>query len=782
MERARIRSGEAKRLRWQRSAAFAIVSLLFLLAAFEVVPLEGSGSPSTFVIVARPGTRKGTLQASMDLFKGLAESGVQVKVLRYFSALGVGGVFEASDDVASRVNELIRPELFLPSENVTLGTDSLLTSAAISGYDYFPGGNVTGAGVKVAIIDTGVDYTVPALGGSMGVKVVGGYNFVDDNTDIMDTDGHGTAVAGIIAGNSSTFEGVAPGAQLLVYKVVSNGETTSDLIIEALDRAAQDGARVVNLSLGGSLTSNALDSLSQLLYSQGIELVAAIGNDGPDPASTEAPGDFTYYMSVGASVSLATTTPQAEVEIGGTVLTTPMAMNDTPLSVGVLTGFTTFIGNGKPSQVAGLNLTGRIAVSIRDHQTYFSTMEQDAANAGAIALIVVNDSPLSFTANGTDGGPALASNDTSYKPRIPVVAVSGAEGTSVAQSAGDGTNISLAVFNPTTELYPTSFSSVGPADDFTIKPEVLAPGDNVVAPLLGTSAYVEGSGSSFSAPQVAGTLALLAQLHPSLTPEQAFSMISLGATVGQGYFGPFSEEEQGAGFLNVSRTLALPFFLDLHYVMLYPSVGHNYSQSIEVTAFQSGASLAMSYSGSYPLSFSATSSVNGTSSVTVTAAAASSLGQTEDFVTFDWGGSSYTLPVRLIVGFIWVGYDAATGQIFSSYQGSDDASITIVRPDGSLLRGTISSTHNFTLVPDLAGFYDVTVSVPVNSGFQLGLLIVVSASGFGSGGASVLDEFPSFIPLWVAIFSGMVVSVAVAIFYFESRFVRTAGPPWAHGP
>jgi subtilisin family serine protease len=717
----------------------------------------------------------------MEFFKGLAESGIQVDVLRYFSGIGVGGVFNSTSGVAAKIGELLHPLVLLQSGPVGLGTDAILSTEAVGGFDYSTDSNVTGAGVKVAVIDTGVDYTHPALGGKMGVKVIGGYNFVNDTSILTDDDGHGTAVSGIIAGNSSTFKGVAPGAQLLVYKVFSKGQTSTQLIVEAMDQAAKDGAKVVNLSLGGGFTSASLNSLGELLYSQGIELVAAIGNDGPDPASTEAPGDLQYYLGVGASVSLATTDPQAEVMIGVSVLETAIPMNDTPLTGGVIIGPTTFIGNARPSQVAGLNLTGRIAVAMRDHLTLFSSMEQDAADAGAMALIVVNDSPLSFTENGTTGGPALASNSSSYKPRIPVVAISGAEGSAIARTSGDGTNVSLAVFKPPTMLYPAQFSSLGPADDFVMKPEVLAPGDAVVAPLFGSSGYVEGSGSSFSTPQVTGTLALLAQIHPNITAEEAFSMITLGATAGQGYFGTFPLEVQGAGILNVSKTVNLPFFLDVHYLMLFPSTNHAYSEEVEVTTFQGGLSLSPSYTGSYPLNFSLASSAGGSSTLTVTAPPSSSLSQGEDYVRLAWGGSVYSIPVRIIPGSLWLGYNAASGELYSSYEGTPDAVLTIVRPDGSVLQGTVSSSHNFSLIPDLAGFYRVTVSLVGSAGTQVGRLIVLSNTSSQEGfiGSEV---FPDFVPLAVIIFSGLVVFVALAVYALEARLVRTAAPPSARGP
>jgi len=760
-----------------RVAAGALLVLLVIISVLGGAPPPSRG-PSTYVVVFSGPQGSRTYDDSVAFFGGLARSGLDVKVLRYFSSIGVGGAFAASDATAEAIRQRLHPILLLNSTVVTLGPESIGSSQAVTGFDYFLGGNVTGAGVKVAVVDTGVDVNHPALGGAMGAKVVGGYNFVDDNNDLSDDDGHGTAVSGIIAGNSSAFKGVAPGAELLVYKVFNKGETSTTLIVEALDQASTDGAKVVNLSLGGGFTSSSLNSLGQLLYSKGMELVAAIGNDGPDPASAEAPGDLQYYFGVGSSVSLATTDPQAEVSIGGKVLLTAMPMNDTPLTSGVIGGQTVFIGNGKPSQVAGLNLTGRIAVSVRDHQTLFSAMEQDAANAGAIALVVVNDSPLSFTANGTTGGPALASNDTSYAPRIPVVAVSGAEGSAIGKPSGDGTNVTLVVFKPGSILYPAVFTSLGPSDEFSVKPEVLAPGDSVVAPLTGTSAYVEGSGTSFSTPQVSGTLALLAQLRPNITAEEAFSMVSLGATVAGGYFGQFPLQVQGAGVLNITRTLSLPFALDVHYVMLYPSTAQAYSESVAVTSFDGGSLGSVSYSGSYPLAISSV----GSSGFTVTASAASSLSQGEDRLKLGWGGYTYSLPVRVVPGAIWVGYDAASGQIYSSYRGTADALVTIVRPDGTVLEGTISASHNFSLLPEMTGFYRVVVSLPGSPGSQTGRLIVMSGLSSQSGGASGTDSFPDFVPFGVIAFSGMVVFLAMIYYHTEAGAVRTEAPPSARAP
>jgi subtilisin family serine protease len=119
---------------------------------------------------------------------------------------------------------------------------------------------VTGKEVLVAIVDTGIDYTHPDLGGCLGpdCKVIGGKSFVNAVESPMDDNGHGTHVAGIVAANGST-KGVAPDARLLAVKVLgSSGGGSSSWVIAGIEYAVdpdgnpttRDGAQVINLSLG----------------------------------------------------------------------------------------------------------------------------------------------------------------------------------------------------------------------------------------------------------------------------------------------------------------------------------------------------------------------------------------------------------------------------------------------------------------------------------------------------------------------------------------------------
>ena len=145
--------------------------------------------------------------------------------------------------------------------------------------------NAGGAGVVVAVIDTGIDGTHPALAG----KVIGGYDFVNDDADPMDDHTHGTHVAGIIAAQSAQKTGVAPNVRLLAYKVLNErGRGTTSDVIAGIERALDpnndgnlsDRADVLNLSLGN--TGHPDDPLSRAVdnaVAAGAVVCVAAGND-----------------------------------------------------------------------------------------------------------------------------------------------------------------------------------------------------------------------------------------------------------------------------------------------------------------------------------------------------------------------------------------------------------------------------------------------------------------------------------------------------------------------
>jgi subtilisin len=180
----------------------------------------------------------------------------------------------------------------------------------------------TGAGVKLAIIDTGIDYNHADLAG----RYKGGYNFVAKNNSPLDDNGHGTHVAGIAAAsaNGAGVEGVGPGVSLYALKALDQtGSGYYSDIIAALQWCVTNHMRIASMSLGGSTGSTALQQACAAAYNAGVLVVAAAGNSGTTSgagntveypaayssvvavAATDSNNVRAYFSSTGAKVELA---------------------------------------------------------------------------------------------------------------------------------------------------------------------------------------------------------------------------------------------------------------------------------------------------------------------------------------------------------------------------------------------------------------------------------------------------------------------------------------------
>ena len=174
-----------------------------------------------------------------------------------------------------------------------------------------------GNGVTVAVIDTGVS-NVPDL---RDTKLVPGYDFVNDKVDASDDQGHGTHVAGTIAqstNNGYGVAGIAYEASLMPLKVLgANGGGTVADIAEAIRFAADNGADVINMSLGGAGESQVMAEAIDYAYQKGVVIVAAAGNANSNSASyparyphvigvsaIDAVGDKAPYSNFGAGVDI----------------------------------------------------------------------------------------------------------------------------------------------------------------------------------------------------------------------------------------------------------------------------------------------------------------------------------------------------------------------------------------------------------------------------------------------------------------------------------------------
>jgi hypothetical protein len=133
-----------------------------------------------------------------------------------------------------------------------------------------------GENIKIALLDSGVDVGHPALSeASVSEK-----NFLPADTG-LEGQGHGTALSSVIAGNFGGISGVSPGSEILSYRVVNeHGEADSHTVAHAIVTAVQDGADIINLSLGGEQGSSVLEQAVKYAHSEGVVVVAAVGNDG----------------------------------------------------------------------------------------------------------------------------------------------------------------------------------------------------------------------------------------------------------------------------------------------------------------------------------------------------------------------------------------------------------------------------------------------------------------------------------------------------------------------
>ncbi|MCY1140643.1 S8 family peptidase [Actinoplanes sp. Pm04-4] len=161
----------------------------------------------------------------------------------------------------------------------------------------------TGRGVRVAVLDTGADFTHPDLAGRVAEKA----DFITDGGDATDHNGHGTHVATTVAGSGAasggTRRGVAPDAELLVGKVLDDfGGGSDSQVIAGMEWAAAR-ADVVSMSLGDSTAGEdgpLTQALNELSASTGALFVVAAGNDGPGPATVASPGNAASALTVGA--------------------------------------------------------------------------------------------------------------------------------------------------------------------------------------------------------------------------------------------------------------------------------------------------------------------------------------------------------------------------------------------------------------------------------------------------------------------------------------------------
>ena len=411
--------------------------------------------------------------------------------------------------------------------------------------------NIDGRGIRVAVIDTGVDYNHPDLfGWGPEGKIVGGYNFIQEDLPPLDTNGHGTQVAGVIAADGHIV-GVAPKAKILAYKVSEDGEGVSaELITRAVDQAIKDEADIINISLGVNKTNLKIDRAVNRALEHGILVVVAAGNDGPGTATIGSPGRSNGAITVGATYNNLTSSIVATLNVDDKPYTA-IPMVGSPIPEELLTGKIIFGGFGKESELQDIEANDKILIvergsDIEGELLYFSIKEENAVRAGAKALIVYNNEPGIFL-----GELVHEFIETGYEPTIPVVSLDGQEGQEIIMSLNGTNEATIDLFyNPD---HITHFSSRGPVSSFYIKPEMVAPG-TYINTTQSNSRYNFTSGTSYAAPHVSGAAALILQKNPEITHAELRSIIlTTTHAVSDIYGQSFSVHDIGSGRLDIKE-------------------------------------------------------------------------------------------------------------------------------------------------------------------------------------------------------------------------------------
>ncbi|MEH7347729.1 S8 family serine peptidase [Gottfriedia acidiceleris] len=430
------------------------------------------------------------------------------------------------------------------------------------GLDRLHAEGFTGKGIKIGILDTGIDYNHPDLKGAYK----GGYDFIDNDNDPMETtyedwkksgepefDGtsayyteHGTHVAGIIAGQGvadSEYKkvGVAPDADIYAYRVLGPyGGGDSDGIIAALDKAVNDGMDVINMSLGATIndplfpTSVAVNNA----VISGVTTVVAAGNSGDSMYSLGAPGTSALALTVGASSVAIDLYQYTGLNNNKNYVLRQMAQNylDDLTTLKGKTFQLVDVGLGNTYNFTGKDVKGKIALIKRGSIALMDKIKNAKAN-GAAGVIIYNDE--ANKAEGTIKELLGESMDA-----IPTFSIAYDDGIAISNAIKEGkTDFSFGDFSKlqTASDEIATFSSRGPSRiNYDIKPEVTAPGVSILSTVPyyindqttdGTKtqdyqfAYERLSGTSMATPYVTGVSALLLQSNKDLTPADVKSIL-----------------------------------------------------------------------------------------------------------------------------------------------------------------------------------------------------------------------------------------------------------------
>ncbi|HEM2581873.1 TPA: S8 family serine peptidase [Streptococcus suis] len=540
-----------------------------------------------------------------------------VKIVHEYKEVLTGASVEVGKESLSDVKAITELTSLEESRRIrpTLHTAKQLVGALKASSKY----QTDGRGMVIAVIDSGLDIKhkdmrldegvvpkikeiTPSTTGTYTLKVPHGYNYVSGNDNLYDDthEPHGMHIAGTLAGNATDEEvaskqgidGIAPNAQLLVYKIFSNDPKnykaeTEDAAYAAIEDAIKHGADVISLSVGyydSGLPGNAYYTIAKRAAEKGIIITAAIGNAGASSSDTSF--DLHTNNALGA-VDTATTVGVAATPavIGvGSARNTHLVQREFMLngqSFGYYPiGYTTLTegkyefvdaGNGRWEEVQGLDLTGKVAI-IKKDKFDLKDAVRNLKFKDVAGLVVIN-TDQGWNKDYYKTHQLLVDDKTllSYSS-IWGISLSGEDGRRLLEVANQSQGNTGLVLKPTIGMkklieVPTvsGFSSWGPTVNLELKPEIVAPGEDVYA-TLNDNRYGSMSGTSMASPIVAGASALLLPRIRQMTPPEGMTRMDLLRIIlmntatplidvldSSGHALENSPRQQGAGLLQIDR-------------------------------------------------------------------------------------------------------------------------------------------------------------------------------------------------------------------------------------
>ncbi|HEP1780566.1 TPA: S8 family serine peptidase [Streptococcus suis] len=540
-----------------------------------------------------------------------------VKIVHEYKEVLTGASVEVGKESLSDVKAITELTSLEESRRIrpTLHTAKQLVGALKASSKY----QTDGRGMVIAVIDSGLDIKhkdmrldegvvpkikeiTPSTTGTYTLKVPHGYNYVSGNDNLYDDthEPHGMHIAGTLAGNATDEEvaskqgidGIAPNAQLLVYKIFSNDPKnykaeTEDAAYAAIEDAIKHGADVISLSVGyydSGLPGNAYYTIAKRAAEKGIIITAAIGNAGASSSDTSF--DLHTNNALGA-VDTATTVGVAATPavIGvGSARNTHLVQREFMLngqSFGYYPiGYTTLTegkyefvdaGNGRWEEVQGLDLAGKVAI-IKKDKFDLKDAVRNLKFKDVAGLVVIN-TDQGWNKDYYRTHQLLVDDKTllSYSS-IWGISLSGEDGRRLLEVANQSQGNTGLVLKPTIGMkklieVPTvsGFSSWGPTVNLELKPEIVAPGEDVYA-TLNDNRYGSMSGTSMASPIVAGASALLLPRIRQMTPPEGMTRMDLLRIIlmntatplvdvldSSGHALENSPRQQGAGLLQIDR-------------------------------------------------------------------------------------------------------------------------------------------------------------------------------------------------------------------------------------